>query len=123
MSTATLNPPIQRSAQSRDRLENFHGNQLLYVLWERHLTICAPIALALPASTTWGEFRDKVLLGTVFSQHPEWSRIAWDRVRWETDGHALAPQDHQTLADLGLEHKSLLRMRTPELAGIGGVGG
>lgn len=118
-----MNADTMKTPQSRDRLENFHGNQLLYILWERHLTICAPIALTLPACTTWGEFRNTVLPGTVFHQHPDWRQIDWGSVQWVTDGNTLQPQDAQTLAELGLEHKSLLRMRTPELAGIGGVGG
>ena len=25
-----------------DRLENFHGNQLLYIGWDGHLLFCAP---------------------------------------------------------------------------------
>ena len=114
---ATLPPP------PRDLEANFHGNRLLYVLWERHLVICAPIALALPPSTTFGELLDSVLPGTVFAKHPDWARIDWSQVQWSAGGQALHPERHRSLADLGLGHKALLRLRTPGLNGIGGVGG
>mgnify|MGYP000986780914 CR=1 FL=1 len=31
-----------------DRLENFHGNQLLNIGWDQHLLFCAPFCLPMP---------------------------------------------------------------------------
>ena len=31
-----------------DRVENFHGNQVLYIAWDHHLMFCAPVAFAVP---------------------------------------------------------------------------
>ena len=28
----------------KDKVENFHGNQLVYLHWEDHLSFCAPLA-------------------------------------------------------------------------------
>lgn len=105
----------------RDRVENFHGKQLLYVLWERHLIICAPIALAVPPDLPFDQLVNQVLPGTVFAQHPDWARLAEGGVQWHAHGQRLEPAPGQTLADLGLGHKALLRLRTPSLTGVGGV--
>lgn len=107
----------------RDRQQNFHGNQLLYILWERHLTICAPIALALPPDTSFDRLVREVLPGTVFSQHPDWAQIDWSTAHWSARGEPVRAAPGATLASLGLGHKTLLRLRTPGLDGIGGVGG
>jgi len=32
----------------RDRVENFHGNQLVHLLWEKHLMFASPITVPLP---------------------------------------------------------------------------
>lgn len=116
MQTATMptRPP-------RDRIENFHGQQLLYVLWERHLIICAPIALTVPPDLPFEKLLAEVLPGTVFARHPDWLKLADAPLEWHANGQRLTPQPDQTLADLGLGHKTLLRLRTPTLTGVGGV--
>jgi phenol hydroxylase P4 protein len=121
--TTPTTPTTPTTLPPRDREANFHGNRLLFILWERHLVICAPIALALPPTTTFGDLLDRVLPGTVFAQHPDWALIDWAQARWSAGSQPLQPEHHQTLAELGLGHKALLRLRTPGLDGIGGVGG
>ena len=106
---------------ARDRQENFHGKQLLYVLWERHLIICAPIALAVPPDLPFDELLTQVLPGTVFAQHPDWAKLGTQPLEWHANGQRLQPAAGQTLADLGLGHKTLLRLRTPTLTGVAGV--
>ena len=107
----------------RDLQQNFHGNQLLYILWERHLTICAPIALALPPDTSFDRLVREILPRTVFSQHPDWAKIDWQAAQWSVRGEPVRPAPGATLSSLSLGHKALLRLRTPGLDGIGGVGG
>ena len=39
----------------RDRVENFHGKQLVFVSWDHHLLIAAPIMFCLPPQASFGE--------------------------------------------------------------------
>ena len=124
MQTMTANAnATSQGIPPRDRQENFHGNQLLYVLWERHLVICSPIALALPPNTTFNELIEKVLPDTVFAQHPDWVNVDWNTIEWRVSGKSFKPDLAKTLDENGLTHKTLLRMKTPGLNGIGGVFG
>lgn len=104
---------------SADRLENFHGNQLLFVGWEDHLMFCAPFALALPPSMRFGELVDTTLPGA-FGYHPDFARIDWSAVQWFKSGLPWQPDFERSLADNGLRHKDVIRFRTPGLTGIGG---
>lgn len=106
----------------RDRVENFHGNQVLYVLWERHLIICAPLALAVPPSMSFAALVQQELPKTVFAQHPDWPRIDWRAVEWAISNVPFQPDPAKSLADNGLTHKTLLRLRTPGLNGVRGAG-
>ncbi|MBS97503.1 MAG: phenol hydroxylase [Oceanospirillaceae bacterium] len=105
----------------KDRLENFHGNQIVYVGWDHHLMFCAAFAYPLPPETPFRTLRDEVM-PEAFSLHPEWSRINWDTVTWLRNGEPFEPQLDVSLADQGIDHKSLLRFQTPELKGYKGAG-
>ena len=104
----------------KDRVELFHGNQLLYVGWDQHSMICAPIALPLPAAMPFGDLIDKVLPTTAFAAHPDWPKIEWSKVQWLKSSKPFKPDPKKSLADNGLGHKALVRMRTPGLDGIAG---
>jgi phenol hydroxylase P4 protein len=104
----------------KDRVELFHGNQLIYIGWDQHMMICAPIALPLPPSMPFGDLIDKVLPTTAFAAHPDWPKINWSKVQWLRSSQPFAPDRKKSLADNGLGHKALIRLRTPGLTGIGG---
>ncbi|CAB3788659.1 hypothetical protein LMG28688_02732 [Paraburkholderia caffeinitolerans] len=106
--------------EMRDRVELFHGNQLLYVGWDQHSMICAPIALPLPPSMRFGDLIDHVLPTTVFAAHPDWARIDWREAGWLRSNTPFVPERDKSLADNGLGHKALIRLRTPGLSGIAG---
>ena len=106
---------------NRDAVEKFHGNQLLYVLWEDHRMFCAPFALPLPPSMSFGDFVTKVLPTTSYTAHPDWKEIDWDKVEWSYEGKPYQPDPKKSLADNGLVHKSFVRFRTPGLNGIAGT--
>ena len=38
-----------------DSVENFHGNQLLYIGWDKHLMFCAPFCFPFPPSMRFGD--------------------------------------------------------------------
>lgn len=104
----------------KDRVEKFHGNQLLYICWEDHTMLCAPFALPLPAAMPFGDLIDKVLPTTSFVEHPDWEKIDWKSVEWEKSGAPFAPDPGKSLGDNGLGHKAYLVFRTPGLSGIEG---
>ncbi len=106
----------------RDRVENFHGQQLIYVGWDRHTMICAPIALRVPPELSFGELVDGLLPATAFALHPDWEKIDWSAVEWFASDKPVHPDRRQSLAAQGFGHKTFLRMHTPALQGIAGTG-
>jgi phenol/toluene 2-monooxygenase (NADH) P4/A4 len=102
-----------------DKLENFHGAQLLYIGWDQHLLFCAPFCFPFPPTMRFGEVVDQVLPGA-YGYHPDFARIDWSQVEWLKSGQPWQPDFSKTLAELGLKHKDALRFRTPGLNGIGG---
>ncbi|NVK43564.1 MAG: phenol hydroxylase [Oceanospirillaceae bacterium] len=105
----------------RDRLENFHGNQLVYVGWDRHLLFCSAVAFPLAPDTRFAQLRDEAMAG-VFGLHPEWAQVDWGRVSWLLDGEPFEPMLDRPLNEQGIGHKSLLRMQTPDLKGFQSAG-
>ncbi|WP_028208986.1 phenol hydroxylase subunit P4 [Paraburkholderia nodosa] len=103
----------------RDRVENFHGNQLLYVGWEDHLMFCAPHCLAVAPGMTFGALAREVI-PAMYGMHPDWPSVQIESVEWFRSRERFTPDFDASLADNGLGHKALLRLRTPGLTGIGG---
>tara|TARA_R110001583_G_scaffold1532_2_gene11901 strand:- start:1517 stop:1909 length:393 start_codon:yes stop_codon:yes gene_type:complete len=105
----------------KDKIENFHGNQVVYAGWDRHLMFPAAFAWPVPPAMPFSDFRDQVM-GEAFGIHPEWEQINWDTVVWLLDGQSFTPYINKGLAEQGIGHKSLLRFTTPELTGFQGAG-
>ncbi|PWV59862.1 phenol hydroxylase subunit P4 [Plasticicumulans acidivorans] len=105
--------------EPKDTAEHFHGNHLLYLGWDRHLMFCAPVCVPLPPDTPFSVLTEQVL-PAAYAQHPDFARIDWNRVEWLLDGQPFTPDPARTLAEQGIGHKSLLRLRTPGLDGLGG---
>ena len=40
--------------EPRDKVENFHGMQLLYLYWPHHLMYCSPFAFLVQPDMTFG---------------------------------------------------------------------
>ncbi len=104
-----------------DRVENFHGNQIVYIGWDHHLMFCAPFALMLPPDLTFGQLVDEHIPG-LFSRHPDFANIDWDQVEWRLNGDSFTPDREKSLIDQGVDHKSAIRMATPGLNGVNGSG-
>ncbi len=104
-----------------DRVENFHGNQILYIGWDNHLFFCAPIALPVPPDMPFSKVVEELIPGA-FSQHQDFSKIDWNAVQWHLNGESFSPSMDAALADQGIDHKSILRFSTPGLDGIKGSG-
>lgn len=107
------------TGEVRDRVENFHGNQLVFFGWDQHRLFCSPFTLPLPPDMPFGALVDNVIV-PLLGAHPEGAAIDWAQVQWLRGDAPFTPDAEASLADNGLGHKSLLRLRTPGLNGIGG---
>ena len=103
----------------RDRVENFHGNHVVYLHWEEHLSFCAALAFPLPPAMPFGALLAEIL-PTYYGPHPDFAKIDWATVRWTVDGKDIVPDPAKSLADHGVGHKSLIRFWTPGLNGFKG---
>ncbi|QNP58228.1 phenol hydroxylase subunit P4 [Paenacidovorax monticola] len=115
MSTVALQP---YDFPAKDVRGNFPA-PLLYIGWEDHLMFCAPFCLPLPPDMLFGALATQVLPG-VFGAHPDFARIDWSRAEWLKSGQPWQPDPAKSLADNGLGHKDVIRLRTPGLTGIAG---
>ena len=104
----------------RDRVENFHGNQLVYVGWDDHLLFSAAQAFPLPPEMPFQALVSDVM-PSVFNYHPDFRKIDWSTVQWVVDGVKFEPDMGKSLKDNGVGHKSLIRFKTPGLNGINGT--
>lgn len=104
---------------ARDVEGNFHGNRVVYVHWEDHLSFCAAMAFPLPGAMPFAALKSEILAGH-YGMHPDWASVDWDTVKWELDGKPIDPKDDDSLESLGFGHKSLLRFWTPGLTGYRG---
>lgn len=91
-------------AQSRDRLENFNGRQLLYLGWSRHLLFCAPMTFALPPEMTFGEFLESVVKPAI-APHPDAAFVDFAKAEWQLDDQPFAPDLAASLSANGIGHK------------------
>lgn len=103
---------------ARDARENFPA-PLLFIGWEDHLMIAAPVCLPLPPDMPFGALQAAVLPG-IYGEHPDFAQIDWNTVQWFKSGKPWAPDAAKSLADNGLQHKDVIRFRTPGLTGIQG---
>jgi hypothetical protein len=90
---------------SRSRQELYGDDQLVHVWWRDNPMFCAAATFRAPKAMTWGEFRAG-MVDPWASSDPD---FAPDRPSgWTVDGSPVTPRDEQTLAEIGVGHKSLL---------------
>ena len=116
MALVALDKDYVSKIDIRDRVENFHGNIVVYLHWEEHLSFCSAIAFPLPPAMPFGALIADIL-PTYYGGHPDFAAIDWSAVRWTVDGKDIAPNPEKSLADHGVGHKSLIRFWTPGLHG------
>jgi phenol hydroxylase P4 protein len=107
------------TGEIRDRIENFHGKQLLFVGWEDHLMFCAPHCIPVEASTSFRALIDD-MLPAMYSSHPDWRSVDMNAAEWFRSGAPFTPDFDKSIGENGLGHKAVIRFRTPGLNGIGG---
>ncbi len=117
MSVVALKPGY--TGEIKDRVENFHGKQLLYICWEDHLMYCSPMCIPVPPDLPFGALTAEIIPG-LYAAHPDTVKIDWSNVVWLCSGQVFTPDPARSLTDNGLGHKALLCFRTPGLNGING---
>ena len=93
---------------SKDRIELFGDDQLVNVFWEGNVFIVGPGCFRVPRSIAWSEFvRDVV--GSWAKADPDYdeSKVT----NWRIDDTPIDPKPTDTLEELGVEHKGLLKFR------------
>jgi phenol/toluene 2-monooxygenase (NADH) P4/A4 len=108
------------SSEIKDRAGLYHGNQLLYVGWDRHLMYCAPLCIPVPPDLPFRALIAQILPG-LYAAHPDIARVDWTRVEWLRGTTPFVPDLDKSITGNGFGHKEVLRFRTPELEGIGGT--
>jgi len=103
-----------------DTEANFHGNRVVYLHWEEHLSFCAALAFPLPPAMPWGALLEQII-PTYYGMHPDFKKIDWSQVKWTIDGKELTPDPAKSLEENGVRHKSLIRFWTPGLNGYNGA--
>jgi phenol hydroxylase P4 protein len=117
MSVTALTPGYV--GEIRDRVDNFHGKQLLYIGWVDHLIYCAPLCISVPPDLLFAALTNQII-PSLYPAHPDTAKICWDQVEWFRSQQRFTPDLTKTLVANGLGHKALLRFRTPGLTGING---
>lgn len=106
---------------SRDKLENFHGNQLIYIGWDHHTMICSARAFPASPQMRFGDLLE-TFIPAAFARHPDFASINWDEVIWIRDDEEFVPDMDGSIADNQIVHKGAIRFKTPGLNGIQGTG-
>lgn len=106
---------------SKDAADKFHGNQLLYVGWDKHLMFYGTAAFPLPPVMKFGDLFGGPL-AQAYGTHPDFAKIDWSKVTWLKDNKPFQPDYEKSLADNGIGHKDCLRYQTPGLDGLFGIG-
>ena len=119
MSVTAITPDYQKHIEFRDLEKNFHGNRLVYVHWEEHLSFCSAIAFPLTGAMPFSAFVDEVIKPH-YAAHPDAGNIDWAKVVWMIDGVKTMPDMSKSLEENGMRHKSLVRFWTPGLNGFKG---
>ena len=120
MAVKTLNG-VEYPVVMMDSVDRFHGNQLVFIGWDHHTSLSTANAFPLPPDMPFGALTEAVL-PVVFGRHPDFPQIQWDKAEWLLDGADFIPDMGKSLKDNGVGHKSLIRLRTPELTGYMGTG-
>lgn len=107
-------PPI-----IKDGVENFHGNIMVIIGWDRHVMVSSPMAFPLPPGMPFGALVAEVI-PAAYGPEPDFGSIEWDKTEWLLDDGPFSPDFDKSLEENGIGHKSVVRFKTPGLNGIGG---
>lgn len=92
---------------SRSRQELYGDDMLVHVWWADNPWFCSAVTLRVPRAATWGDLWPMIV---------EWAHTDPDfdenaAYRWAVLDKDVEPKADDTLADLGIRHKSYVAMR------------
>ena len=67
---------MKNKIEFRDAEKNFHGNRVVYLHWEQHLSICAALAFPLPPDMPFAAFIEAIVKPH-YNFHPDFDNIDW----------------------------------------------
>jgi phenol hydroxylase P4 protein len=94
---------------SRDRIENFGDDQLVFVHWIGNPLFCSAAAFRAPRAMPFGAFVSEMVLPWAGSD-PDFDPTSISG--WSLFDESIDPTADQTLEELGVGHKGLLKFRT-----------
>jgi phenol hydroxylase P4 protein len=102
----------------KDAVENFHGNQLVYIYWYGHFLEGSVKAFPLPPQMPFGAIMSDII-PVCYSVEPDFEKLDFNttEVIWEIDGKVVVPDPAKSLAENGIGHKSYIQLKTPTLTG------
>lgn len=95
---------------SRSRQEFYGEDQLVHVWWQDNPMFCAAACFRAPQAMAWKDFIDQFVEPWAASD-PDFRPGSY--ADWTLDGQPLQPDDARSLAELGVDHKSVLAFRAP----------
>ena len=104
-----------------NRVENYGGDINIYVVWDHHLIYCAPNTYRLPPDMKFRDFLEQVFAPD-YSQHPDTEKVDWDDGVWQLENEPWEPDLDKSFSENGITHNSFIRVTTPGLEGMHGVG-
>ncbi|MDI3313828.1 MAG: phenol hydroxylase subunit P4 [Mycobacterium sp.] len=96
---------------AKDRQELFGDDQLVHVLWENNMFFCAAACFRVPRAMTWSDFKTQ-MIDPWASADPDYRPN--DATGWRIDEEEINPKPTETIADLGIPHKGVIRFRVPQ---------
>jgi phenol/toluene 2-monooxygenase (NADH) P4/A4 len=94
--------------EARDRAEVFGDDMLVYVYWQGNMLFCSAAAFRAPKAMKWGDFKANMLKG-VFGIDPIYDTLNAANTAWLISELPAQPKDDQTLEELGVKHKGLIK--------------
>ncbi len=107
MSVVSLRPGYEFPA--RDRAEVFGDDMLVYVHWVGNLMFSAAAAFRVPKAMPWGDFKATMLDGLFGGDASSYTQLTPENTRWTLNDRPLNPPAAQSLTELGIHHKDLLK--------------
>lgn len=94
---------------SKDRIENFGDDQLVYVNWDGNPLLCSAAAFRAPQAMPFGAFLSEIVVPWA-SSDPAFDPASI--TGWRLFDDPIEPTEDASLRDLGIGHKALLKFRT-----------
>jgi phenol hydroxylase P4 protein len=93
---------------SRSRKELYGDDQLVHVLWRGNPLFCAAACFRAPTAMSWAGFLS-AMVDPWASSDPAY--VPGSGRDWVVDSRPVTPRPDQTLAEIGVGHKSLVEFR------------